>query len=301
MYPNQRNGSQRCGPFLFGKKPLVQVGKIHTLKVVSLAEFGVYLDGEDLGKILLPGNSVPRGTEIGHSIKVFIHWDSEDRIIATTSMPRGEVGDFSFMRCAATTEMGSFMDWGISRGLFVAFREQKVRLVEGEHYVVRIYEDPVSGRLAGSTKLHPFYDKMPDAFEYNQQVDLLILYRMDLGYVAVIDQRYQGVLYHNEVFQQLRKGDRIKGYIKNIRDDGKVDLSLQPQGFQASDDASEKIAKYLAAHDGSMAITDSSTPDVIYAAFGMSKKLFKKALGALMKQGRVTISHVKVTLTTPKP
>ena len=281
--------------------PLVQVGKIHTLKVVSLAEFGVYLDGEDLGKILLPGNSVPRGTEIGHSIKVFIHWDSEDRIIATTSMPRGEVGDFSFLRCAATTDVGAFMDWGISRGLFVAFREQKLRMVEGEHYVVRIYEDPVSGRLAGSTKLHQFYDKTPEAFEYNQPVELLILYRMDLGYVALIDQRYQGVLYHNEVFQPLRKGDRVKGFIKNIRDDGKVDLSLQPQGFQASDDASERIAKYLADHGGSMMITDSSSPGVIYDAFGMSKKLFKKALGALMKNGRVTISHVKVTLTTPKP
>lgn len=280
---------------------MVQVGKVHTLAVVSIAEFGVYLEGEEHGKILLPGNNVPRGTEIGHKIKVFVYWDSEDRIIATTSMPKAQVGEFALMRCAATNEVGSFMDWGISKDLFVPFREQKVRLVEGEYYVVRVYEDPVSDRLVGSTKLHQFYDKTPEAFEYNQEVDLLILYRIDLGYVALIDQRYQGMIYHGEVFKPLRKGDRVKGYVKNIRDDGKVDLSLQPQGFLATDAASEQISDYLATHGGSMTITDNSAPGEIYQVFGMSKKQFKKALGALLKQGRISISHVKVTLLTQKP
>ncbi|MEK7394868.1 MAG: S1-like domain-containing RNA-binding protein [Fibrobacterota bacterium] len=280
---------------------MIQVGKVHTLAVISIAEFGVYLEGEEHGKILLPGNVVPRGTEIGHKIKVFVYWDSEDRIIATTSTPKAQVGEFALLRCAATNEVGSFMDWGIAKDLFVPFREQKIRLEEGEHYIVRVYEDPVSDRLVGSTKLHQFYDKTPDAFEYNQEVDLLILYRIDLGYVALIDQRYQGMLYHGEVFKTLRKGDRVKGFIKNIRDDGKVDLSLQPQGFQASDSASEQIAQYLSEHGGSMSITDNSSPDEISRTFGMSKKLFKKALGALMRQGRVSISHVKVTLLTLKP
>jgi hypothetical protein len=275
---------------------LAQVGKIQTLKVVSLTEFGVYLDGGEHGRILLPGNVTPRGTEIGHSIEVFVYWDSEDRIIATSTMPYGEVGDFALLRCAATNEVGSFMDWGIARDLFVPYREQKVRLVPGQDYVVRIYLDEVSDRLVGSTKLHQFYDKTPDAFQFNQRVDLLILYRIELGYAALIDRRYQGMLYHSEVFQPLRKGDRCQGYIKNIRDDGKVDLSLRPQGYQASDDATEQIAKYLADHGGSMPITDGSSPEVIYATFGMSKKLFKKALGALLKQERITISHVKVTL-----
>ncbi|MEN9307362.1 MAG: hypothetical protein RL173_1294, partial [Fibrobacterota bacterium] len=218
-----------------------------------------------------------------------------------TSTPKAQVGEFALLRCAATNEVGSFMDWGIAKDLFVPFREQKIRLEEGEHYIVRVYEDPVSDRLVGSTKLHQFYDKTPDAFEYNQEVDLLILYRIDLGYVALIDQRYQGMLYHGEVFKTLRKGDRVKGFIKNIRDDGKVDLSLQPQGFLASDSASEQIAQYLSEHGGSMSITDNSSPDEISRTFGMSKKLFKKALGALMRQGRVSISHVKVTLLTPKP
>jgi len=280
---------------------VAQVGKIQTLKVVNLTEFGVYLDGGEHGKILLPGNATPRGTEIGHSIKVFVYWDSEDRIIATTAMPHGEVGEFALLKCAATNEVGSFMDWGIPKDLFVPFREQKVRLEAGNHYVVRIYVDPVTDRFVGSTKLHQFYDKTPEAFKFNQQVDLLVLYRIDLGYAALIDQRYQGMLYHNEVFTRLRKGEKCKGYIKNIRDDGKVDVSLQPQGFQASDNASDQIAKYLADHGGTMPITDSSSPEVIYQTFGMSKKLFKKALGALMKQERVTISHVRVTLTSPKP
>lgn len=279
---------------------LAQVGKIQTLRVVSLTDFGVYLDGDEHGKILLPGNVTPRGTEIGHSLEVFVYWDSEDRIIATTTLPYGEVGDFALLRCAATTEVGSFMDWGIARDLFVPFREQKVRLEPGNDYIVRIYEDQATDRLVGSTKLHQFYDKTPAAFEFNQQVSLLILYKIDLGYAALIDQRYQGMLYHSEVFQQLRKGDRCQGYIKNIRDDGKVDLSLQPQGFQASDNATDQIAKYLGDHGGSMPITDSSSPEVIYQTFGMSKKLFKKALGALLKQERITISHVKVALNPPK-
>ncbi len=279
---------------------MAQVGKIQTLKVVSLAEFGVYLDGGEHGKILLPGNATPRGTEIGHSIKVFVYWDSEDRIIATTFMPYGEVGDFALLRCAATNEVGSFMDWGIAKDLFVPFREQKVRLEPDKYYVVRIYEDQASDRLVGSTKLHQFYDKTPDAFEFNQQVSLLILYRTDLGYAALIDQRYPGMLYHNEVFQRLRLGEKCQGYIKNIRDDGKVDLSLRPQGYAASDNASDQILKYLGDHGGSMSITDGSSPEVIYQAFGMSKKLFKKALGALLKQDRITISHVKVALIPPK-
>jgi predicted RNA-binding protein (virulence factor B family) len=270
------------------------------LKVISLAEFGVYLEGGEHGKILLPGNATPRGTEIGHSIKVFVYWDSEDRIIATTFMPYGEVGDFVLLRCAATNEVGSFMDWGIAKDLFVPFREQKVRLEPDKSYVVRIYEDQASDRLVGSTKLHQFYDKTPDAFEFNQQVSLLILYRTELGYAALIDQRYPGMLYHNEVFQRLRLGEKCQGYIKNIRDDGKVDLSLRPQGYAASDNASDQILKYLGDHGGSMSITDGSSPEVIYQAFGMSKKLFKKALGALLKQDRITISQVKVALIPPK-
>lgn len=280
---------------------MAQVGRYSTLKVVSITDFGVYLDGGELGKILLPGNSVPRGTEIGHEIEVFVYYDSEDRIIATTSRPKGEVGDFVLLKCRATNEVGSFMEWGLAKDLFVPFREQKNRLVEGEYYVVRIYLDSLTGRLAGSTKFHQFYDKTPVAFELNQQVHLLILYKMDLGFVAVVDQRYQGIVYHSEVFKPLRKGDRCVGYIKSIRDDGKVDLSLQPQGFQATDAGVDQIAKYLADHGGSMAITDSSAPGEIYQTFGMSKKLFKKALGALLRKGMITMSHTKVTLIPPKP
>lgn len=280
---------------------MVQVGRYSTLKVVSITEFGVYLDGQEHGKILLPGNSVPRGTEIGHSIEVFVYFDSEERIIATTSHPRGEVGDFVLLKCNATNEVGSFMDWGLAKDLFVPFREQKMRLVEGEWYVVRIYEDPLTNRLAGSTKLHQFYDKSPGAFEYNQQVDLLILYKMDLGYVAVIDQRYQGILYHNEVFRPLRKGDRCKGWIKNIRDDGKVDLALSPQGVKAIDSGAELVLAYLVSHGGSMTLTDESSPADIYAALGMSKKQFKKALGSLFRQEKISMSYAKVTLLPPKP
>jgi predicted RNA-binding protein (virulence factor B family) len=279
----------------------MQVGKIHTLEVVSIADFGVYLDGKDRGKILLPGKDVPRGTEIGHSIEVFVYWDSEDRIIATTRMPLAQVGDFALLRCAATAEVGSFMDWGVPRDLFVAFREQKVRLVQGESYVVRVYEDPVSDRLAGSTKLHQFYDKTPAAFEVDQEVDLMILHRTDIGYAVLMDQRYQGMLYQNEVFKPLRRGDRCKGYVKLVREDGKVDLSLHLQGKEGSDSASELISRYLSEHGGTMPITDASSPEEIHRAFGMSKKLFKKALGSLLRRGLVSISDTEVALAAQEP
>ncbi len=278
---------------------MAQLGRYSNLAVVSLAEFGAYLDAGELGKVLLPAKWVPRGTEIGHRIEVFLYHDSDDRLVATTSTPAGEVGDFVLLKCKATTEVGSFMEWGLARDLFVPFREQKVRLVEGEHYVVRIYLDPVSDRLAGSTKLHPFYDKTPEAFSVGQEVDLLVLYRMDLGYVAVVDQRYQGILYHSEVFTNLRKGHRCKGYVKAIRDDGKLDLSLQPTGVQAIDVAAERIEAYLREHGGSMPFTDSSDPGAIYQAFGMSKKQFKKGLGTLLKKRIISISHVKTTLLPP--
>jgi len=290
--------SLRGVPFLIGQE-LAQIGRYNTLTVASIADFGVYLDGDELGTILLPGKWVPRGTEIGHKIEVFLYHDSEDRLIATTSYPAGEVGDFVLLKCKATNDVGSFMEWGLARDLFVPFREQKVRLVEGEHYVVRIYLDPLSDRLAASTKLHQFYDKTPAAFTPNQEVNLLILYRMDLGYVAVVDQRYQGILYHNEVFTSLRKGHRCKGHVKAIREDGKLDLSLQPQGVQAIDTAAEQIEKYLVEHGGSMPYTDSTDPVAIYQVFGMSKKQFKKGLGTLLKKRRVSISHVKVTLLPP--
>jgi len=280
---------------------LVPIGRYSTLTVVSITDFGVYLDGQEHGKILLPGNSVPRGTEIGHELEVFVYFDSEERIIATTSHPRGEVGDFVLLRCTATTEVGSFVDWGLARELFVPFREQKVRLVPGEWYVVRIYVDDRTGRLAGSTKLQQFLDKSPDAFEPNQEVSLLILYRMDLGYVALIDQRYQGMLYHTDVFRPLRKGDRCRGWIRNIRDDGKIDLALQPRGVLAIDEGAEQILTYLREHGGSMELTDQSPPEDIRDAFGMSKKQFKRALGSLFRQEKITMSWAKVTLLPPKP
>ena len=280
---------------------MVQVGKYNTLRVLNISEFGAFLDGEEHGKILLPNKFMPRGTEIGHTIEVFIYFDSEDRIIATTSKPHGEVGDFVLLKCRASNDVGAFMDWGLPKDLFVPFREQKVPLVEGEWYVVRIYEDSVSDRLVGSTKFHQFYDKTPEAFTYNQEVHLLILYKIDLGFVAIIDQCYQGIIYHSEVFTDLRKGHRCKGYIKNIRDDGKVDLSLHPQGFLATDTAVDQISKYLADHGGSMTITDNSSPGDIYQAFGMSKKQFKKALGALFRKGTIQMTPEKVMLLAPKP
>lgn len=279
---------------------MAELGKHCTLDVVSFADFGIYLDGGELGDILLPRKEVPDETLIGDRLEVFLYHDSQDRLIATRAKPLGEVGRFAFLRCQAVMEFGSFLDWGLPRGLFVPFREQKTRMVEGVPYVVRIYEDDLSHRVAGTTKFHRFLDPTPAAFSYNMEVELLILHRMELGYVAIVDDRYQGVIYHSEVFRDLRKGDRCKGYVKCVRDDGKLDLALQPQGYRAVDPASELILQHLRDHGGVMAFTDDSDPGAIYQAFGISKKQFKKALGLLLKKGSVAILPNKVTLLDAK-
>jgi predicted RNA-binding protein (virulence factor B family) len=279
---------------------MVEIGKFNTLGVVKAVDFGVYLDGEALGEILLPRRYVPAGCQPGDSVEVFLYHDSEDRLIATTQRPHAGVGDLALLKAVAVNKFGAFLDWGLPKDLLVPFGEQQQRMKEGRSYLVYIYLDKTSRRIAASSKLKKFLTAQPTDFEKGQPVDLQIAGRTDMGYKAVIDRRAWGVLYHNEVFQKLQQGQRIMGFIKNVRSDGKIDLSLQKPGYEKVLDQSENIKAVIQAHGGFLDVTDKTSAERIYSLFGISKKTFKKAIGALYKAQRISLEKDGIVLTKKK-
>ena len=279
---------------------MVEIGKFNTLGVVKAVDFGVYLDGEALGEILLPRRYVPAGCQPGDSVEVFLYHDSEDRLIATTQRPHAGVGDLALLKAVAVNKFGAFLDWGLPKDLLVPFGEQQQRMKEGRSYLVYIYLDKTSRRIAASSKLKKFLTAQPTDFEKGQPVDLQIAGRTDMGYKAVIDRRAWGVLYHNEVFQKLQQGQRIMGFIKNVRSDGKIDLSLQKPGYEKVLDQSENIMAVIQAHGGFLDVTDKTSAERIYSLFGISKKTFKKAIGALYKAQRISLEKDGIVLTKKK-
>lgn len=262
---------------------MAEIGKLNKLRVVKEVDFGFYLDGGEHGEILLPKKYIPENAKPDDILEVFIYLDSEDRIIATTETPYIMVGEFACLKVVAVTSVGAFLDWGLMKDLFVPFREQKQKMEEGKWYIVTVYLDYDTKRLVASAKIEKFLDNLPPDFEPEQEVDLLIAGESDLGFNAIINNKHLGVLYKNEIFQPLRKGDRIKGYIKKIREDEKIDLLLQKPGYAKVDDISMKIVSVLKDHNGFLPVTDKSDPDTIYELFGVSKKTYKKAIGALFK------------------
>jgi predicted RNA-binding protein (virulence factor B family) len=276
------------------------VGKYNKLKIVKELDFGIYLDGAELGEILLPKRYVPDGVKPGDEIDVFLYFDSEDRIIATTEKPLACVGDFALLRVASVNAIGAFMDWGLPKDLLVPFSEQKKRMEEGRSYIIHIFYDRQSKRIAASAKLEQFLDKIPPEYEPRQKVDLLVWQSTDLGYKVIVNDFHKGILYHNEVFQPLNIGQRVDGYIKKVREDGKIDLSLYPPGKERVEDNASKILEYLRQHDGYMTISDKTDPEIIYNTFGISKKTFKSTLGNLYKNKQVLLEPNGVKLIKEK-
>ncbi len=275
---------------------MAEIGKLNSLRVVKEVDFGLYLDGGEHSEILLPKRYVPENAKPEDILEVFIYLDSEDRVIATTETPYIMVGEFACLKAVAITSMGAFLDWGLMKDLFVPFREQKQKMEEGKWYVVTVYLDYDSKRLVASAKIEKFLDNLPPEYDAGEEVDLLISGETDLGFNAIINNKHSGVLYKNEVFQPLKKGDRIKGYIKKIREDEKIDLILQKPGYQKVDDISMRIVDVLKEHKGFIAITDKSDPDTIYNLFGVSKKTFKKAIGSLYKFRVISIEDKGIRL-----
>jgi len=265
------------------------LGKVNPLKVVKVVDFGVYLDGGSDGEILLPKRYVPEVCELGDTLSVFIYNDSEDRLIATTEKPYVMVGEFAALEVVEVNEVGAFLDWGLMKHLMVPFREQKIKMEEGRRYPVFVFVDFDSKRITASAKIEKFVDESKPELEVGQEVDLLIYKKTDMGWKTVINQQYTGVLYDNEIFKEIHTGETLKGFVKQIRPDDKIDLMLQKAGFEKIDDFALKLHALLKEADGFLPFTDKSQADDIYEAFGISKKTFKKAVGDLYKKRQILL------------
>ncbi len=263
---------------------MAEIGKMNTLQVLRSSDFGLFLDGGKLGDVLLPNRYVSGNLKPGENVEVFVMLDSEDRLTATTQKPYAMVDEFANLRVVSVTGIGAFLEWGMPKDLLVPFREQKIKMCEGQSYMVRIYLDHASNRLAASSKLDKFLDKTVVAYEATEKVDLLICAKTDLGYKAIINGAHWGVIFHNEVFQPLERGQRMEGFIKQVRDDGKIDLCLHKPGYEKVTDLTEVILNHIKQQGGFMPITGKSSPGEIHALFGVSKKTYKQAIGALYKK-----------------
>ncbi|MCX6181042.1 MAG: S1-like domain-containing RNA-binding protein [Bacteroidetes bacterium] len=275
---------------------MISIGKYNTMKVVKLVDFGVYLDGDDRGEILMPKRYVPKGTKPGDEVTAFVYMDSNDRIIATTEKPRGQVGEFACLKAVAVNQVGAFLDWGLMKDILVPFREQKLDMEEGRWYVVFIYLDEKSGRIAATAKLDKYLDNYALDVAEGDEVDLLIVNKTDLGFKAIVNSKFWGVIYENEIFRPMQTGDKLKGYIKKIRPDEKLDISLSKTGFAKIESLEDRILEKLKETGGLLRITDKSTPESIYMLFGESKKTFKRAVGVLYKKRLVTIEEEGIRL-----
>ena len=275
---------------------MTEIGKINHLYVVKEVDFGIYLDGGDLGEILMPKRYVPEGTQPEDMIDAFIYLDSEDRLVATTEKPLAMVEEFTLLEVVSVTPVGAFLNWGLPKDLFVPFREQRQPMEEGKKYLVYVYVDTDTKRIAASSKIENYLDNIPVDYDVDEEVNLIVVNETDLGYNAIIDNSHLGVIFKNEVFQPLHPGDKIQGFIKKIRTDGKIDLCLQKAGYEKISEFADKIIAELQKREGFLALTDKSSPEDIYKTFKFSKKNFKAAIGALYKRRIITLEENGIRL-----
>ena len=275
---------------------MAEIGKFNVLNVVKQVDFGVYLDGGEFDNILLPKRYVPEGTKVGDSVDVFIYADSEDILIATTVRPRATVGQCAYLKVTDVNDTGAFLDWGLPKDLLVPYKEQHKPFELGKSYVVYIYVDEYNDRLLASSRLSRHLSEEAMYFKADQKVKLLICGKSDMGFKAVVNHSYLGLIFRDDAFKPLKYGQKIDGYIKDVRDDKKINLSLQLPSGAGKKELTEQILDYLKAAGGSSAMTDKADPDDIYDIFNVSKKNYKKALGALYKQKRISITPGQISL-----
>ena len=274
----------------------VSLGCYNTLKVVRKVDFGVYLDGGVDGDILMPQKYVPVNAEIGDEIEVFVYADSEDRLVATTEKPLAIVGQFAYLKVNSVTRFGAFLDWGLTKDLLVPYGEQRSRMQVDESYVVYIYVDKNTRRIAASEKLLRYLDNVAPRYENGDEVDILIFEHTNLGYKAIINNMHTGIIYNSDVYKPLQIGQQMKAYIAKVRDDDKIDLTLQKKGFAKVDVLRQTIVKRLKEHGGWMAVGDKTDPETIKLVFGCSKKAFKMTIGAMYKDGEISIDNNGIKL-----
>src|SRR5574344_2302562 len=269
----------------------IKLGDYNELEVVKFVDFGLYLDGGEEGEILLPSRYVPEGVKEKDVLRVFIYLDNEERLVATTLNPYIKVGEFASLKVAWVNKYGAFLDWGLMKDLFVPFREQKMKMQQGKEYFVYCYVDEESYRVVASAKIEHFLSKDMPEYQDGDKVDIIIWQKTELGFKAVIENKYSGLVYGNEVFQTLHSGMKMEAYVKHVREDGKIDLELQQGGARKVDDFPESLLNYLKENDGFTEMNDKTDAEVIYSEFGVSKKTFKKAIGELYKKRLIVLKE----------
>jgi len=279
---------------------MLKLGQINTLKVIRETANGFYLSDDDETEVLLPNKYVPGGMETGNTIDVFLYKDSEDMIVATTLTPKFMLNEYAALKAKAVTTFGAFFDWGLEKDLLVPYRQQAKRITEGENYVVYLYLDEASQRLVGSTKINNTFTKTPDDLNIGDQVSLLPYAETELGISVIVNSTYQGMLFRNEIFEHIKIGRTLTGYVKKIRADHKIDVSLNRLGYKAIDDNVQKLIQELEANGGKLNLNDKSAPEDIVNRLGMSKKTFKKSVGALYKLKRLLINETGIELVKNK-
>ena len=267
----------------------IKLGEYNHMTVVKKVDFGLYLDGGDEGEILLPKRYVPQGCKVGDELDVFVYLDNEERPVATTLTPKAKTGDFAYLKVAWVNNYGAFLDWGLMKDLFCPFREQKIKMEKDFSYIVHVHIDEDSYRIVASAKVEQYIDTNMPPHSVGDEVNLLVWQRTDLGYKVIVDNRYAGLVYKDQIFKKIHIGDRMKGYVSAVRPDGKLDIMLQPTGRKITDEFSVILLDYIKIHNGVCYFTDKSNADDIYKEFQVSKKNFKKAVGDLYKKRLITI------------
>ena len=274
---------------------MLKIGEYHTLKIDRETKVGLFLVNET-DDVLLPNKYVPNDYKIGDDLTVFVYLDHEERPVATTLKPFITLNSFAVLKVNYINKFGAFLNWGMEKDLFVPFKEQARPMEKDKRYIVTMYLDKQTGRLAASSKINQFLDKEPLDVEVGQEVDLMVSHITEIGINVIINGKFRGLAYQNEVFETVSPGYKTKGYIKTIRPDGKIDVSFQKQGFEAIDDSAQQVLEALKQNDGVLRLNDNSHPEEIKSVMKMSKKTFKKAIGSLYKQKLIDINNEGIQL-----
>jgi uncharacterized protein len=270
---------------------VIPIGQHQDLTILRHTTVGLFLGDEEGDEdVLLPNKYCPENFEIGDKLNVFVYRDHEERIIATNLQPKILLHQFAFLRVTSVSNVGAFLDWGLEKELLVPFREQRQKMEEGRWYIVYLDLDKKTDRLYATNKIEKRLKNETLSVRESEAVDIMVMKKTDLGYSVIVNQQHEGLIFESDIFTKLNIGDKIKGYVKQIRDDNKIDISLQPIGFENFNDPNcEMILNKLKAQKGFLPVTDKSTPEEIYAQFGISKKAYKKAIGTLYKQHKIIL------------
>lgn len=275
---------------------MLELGLINKLRALRQTSVGIFLGNDAGDEVLLPMKYIPAFLQVGGDIDVFIYLDSEDRPIATNLKPLLLRNQFGYLQIKEQTSIGAFLEWGLEKDLLLPYREQAQTIEPGKRILVYLYLDETTYRLVASSRIRKFINRETALLEEGMVADLLVTFRTDLGYTVILNNMYEGMVYHNEIFQTIKTGDRLQGFISKLREDGKIDVRLQASGIEAMEDGSTRMLQILRANGGKVEVGDKSAPATIYNLFNMSKKNFKRAAGILYKQGLVQISDHELAL-----